>query len=75
MQNQEHEPKDTVHVYLGQRVTTRKLYQRDVRLMEMSRVADDCPGIISDQGWVTREGGLSGSYSLSLVTHRISPCS
>lgn len=50
MQNQEHEPKDTVHVYLGQRVTTRKLYQRDVRLMEMSRVADDCPGIISDQG-------------------------
>lgn len=50
MQKQEHESEDGVHVYLGQRVTTRKHYQRDVRLIEMSRVADDCPGIISDQG-------------------------
>lgn len=28
MQNPEQESEDTVHVYLGQRVTTRKLYQR-----------------------------------------------
>lgn len=41
----------------------------------MSRVAHDCPGIISDQGWVTREGDLSGSYSLSLMTHSIAWCS
>lgn len=30
--------------------------EKDARLMEMSPVADDCPGIISDQGWVTERG-------------------